>query len=68
MALLVDRIEIEFQDVDGAVLKRGRLDNEDGSTFFIIGDSADGFFAHEARVRKLSAARKVSLRVLGNYE
>lgn len=67
-ALLVERIELVFENERGTRLRELELTNPETGFVFTIGDSADGYFLHDDRVRGLVALRRVKVKVFGNYE
>lgn len=68
-ALLLDRVEMEFQNSAGAAIKTVVLDESLGEGgFFVIGDSADGYFENTRRLTGMGAVRSIRLRLIGNYE
>jgi hypothetical protein len=68
-ALLLERIEVSFSDGQGDLLRKIVVDQALGANgLFIIGDSADGYFQHARTVQGLAAARRIAIRLLGNYE
>jgi len=68
-ALLLDRVEMDFVNSAGATVKSVVLDQSLGQDgFFVIGDSADGYFESTRRLSGMAAVRSIRLRLFGNYE
>ena len=68
-ALLLDRVEIDFTNAEGASIKTVVLDQSLGEGgLFVIGDSADGYFENTRRLSGMAAVRSIRLRLFGNYE
>ena len=68
-ALLLERIEIQFLDAGGAILKSVVVDEQLGpSGLFIIGDSNDGYFEATRKLTGMGSVRSIRLRLFGNYE
>jgi hypothetical protein len=68
-ALLLERIEVAFWDGQGELVRKIVVDQALGANgLFIIGDSADGYFQHARIVPGLATARRITVRLLGNYE
>jgi hypothetical protein len=68
-ALLLDRVEIDFLNSGGTTVKSIVLDQSLGQDgFFVIGDSADGYFQNTKRLTGMGAVRSIRLRLFGNYE
>jgi hypothetical protein len=68
-ALLLERIEITFYNSSNTPIRRIVLDESLGDQgLFIIGDSNDGYFRAQRSLKGLSAARRVTISLFGNYE
>ena len=68
-ALLLDRVEMDFMNSSGAAIKTIVLDQSLGEGgFFVIGDSADGYYENTRRLSGMAAVRSIRLRLFGNYE
>ena len=69
-ALLVSRIQVSFLDRAGRAVQKIDLQGESlwPGGFFVIGDSADGYFQLRRSLRELEGASRVVVRVFGNYE
>jgi hypothetical protein len=68
-ALLLERIEVAFWDRQGNLVRQVVVDRSLGpGGLFNIGDSADGYFQHTRTEQGLAAARRITIRLLGNYE
>jgi hypothetical protein len=68
-ALLLERIDVAFWDSRGNLVSEVVVDRALGPEgLFIIGDSADGYFQHMRTEPDLTTARRITIRLLGNYE
>jgi hypothetical protein len=68
-ALLLERIEVAFWDSRDNLVRAVVVDRSLGPEgLFIIGDSADGYFQHRRTEQGLATARRITIRLLGNYE
>ena len=68
-ALLLERIEVAFWDDQGELVRKIVVDQTLGTNgLFIIGDSANGYFQRARIVPGLATARRITIRLLGNYE
>jgi hypothetical protein len=68
-ALLLERIEVAFWDSRDNLVREVVVDRSLGPEgLFIIGDSADGYFQHMRIEQGLATARRITIRLLGNYE
>lgn len=68
-ALLLDRVEMDFLNNAGATVKSVVLDQSLGQDgFFVIGDSADGYYENTRKLTGMGAVRSIRLRLFGNYE
>jgi hypothetical protein len=68
-ALLLERIEITFYNSSNTPIRTIVLDESLGNQgLFIIGDSNDGYFRAQRTLKGLTAARRVTISLFGNYE
>lgn len=69
-ALLVSGIELRFLDATGAVVEEVVLEGDSlwPGGYFVIGDSADGYFQHRQSLANLARVRRVNIALFGNYE
>jgi hypothetical protein len=68
-ALLLERVKISFFNASGGQVKTIVFDEVLGeSGLFIIGDSSDGYFQRTVTAKDLGNARRVKIKLFGNYE